>query len=209
MSAARLRLLRLREQNEAIAETMRHERKGFDALREREPVAAVSAPQLFQTPPQIVERMVKRFASMATNGGRFLEPSAGLGRLYLGAKHLSENWTLVEIAPQLCEHLYRIEGPRLIQDDFLQCDAERLGGTFDGVLMNPPFTRGTDIRHIMHAYDLLRPNAPLVALCYDGAHQNRKLRPFVMSWEKLPAGSFKTEGTRAGVVMITMRKKDE
>jgi 16S rRNA G1207 methylase RsmC len=95
----------------------------------------------------------------------------------------------------------------LKQRDFLTCWGDDLGGPFQAVLMNPPFKQGLDIKHIFHAYEMLAPGGLLVGLCYDGARQGMTLRPLVDSWEQLPANTFKAEGTRAGVVLITWRKR--
>ena len=60
------------------------------------------------------------------------------------------------------------------------------------------------------AYRIPKEEAPggrLVSLCYDGAVQNRNLRPMATTWEVLPVGSFKCEGTGAGVVMLSIDKK--
>jgi hypothetical protein len=90
--------------------------------------------------------------------------------------------------------------------DFLQLSAYDLGGPFDAIVMNPPFERGRDVKHIRHAAGMLAPGGVLVGLCYHGATQERELRPEVDTWDMLPEGSFRSEGTGAGVVMVTIRK---
>ena len=196
---ARLRGLKA-EANEAAAE-MAIERGRFDAIREGGPTVAVSAFNLFQTPEPIAWLM----ADMIPKDGRVLEPSAGLGRLVDAIQRRARPAELVavEVAPQCAEQLYRRDDCRLIQGDFLACDAERLGGLFDAVVMNPPFKQGRDIKHIEHARTMLKPGGVLVSLCFDGVRQNQRLRPRVDSWEVLPAGSFKAEGTSANVALLT------
>lgn len=200
-----LRLRHLREVHEAVDETMIAERARFAALAKREPVKAVSAFNLFQTPREVAKRMAEILGP--TDGQRGLEPSAGLARLVTAVR--ADDITMVENSPTCCEYLYGLIGGRLIQDDFLSCDAERLGGLFDFVIMNPPFKLGRDIKHIRHAFELLKPGGRLVALCFDGVRQNRDLRPLVDTWEVLPAASFRSEGTTASVAMITWRKYDK
>ena len=78
---------------------------------------------------------------------------------------------------------------------------------FDAVIMNPPFKRGLDIKHIKHAYQFLRVGKPLVALCYNGKKQNAELKPWADTWEVLPSGTFKESGTGAEVVLLTKVKK--
>jgi len=206
-----LRLKHLREVNEAHAEEHNEHRQRFDLLRDpTSKPRAVSAFNLFQTPEEIAARMVAKAIFPATQGvGRILEPSAGLGRLYRAIRTAcTGRITLVEIAPQLCAELYReTEGDdhaSLIQADFLACDEQRLGGLFDCVVMNPPFKQGCDVKHITHALRLLRPGGRLVSLCYAGARQHEKLKPLADTWEILPAASFRSEGTRADVVIMTV-----
>jgi SAM-dependent methyltransferase len=201
MSTGKLRLIQLREQTEAVEETMVSERERFSSLAKREAVKAVSSYNLFQTPAALASRMAALLGDVT--GKRILEPSAGLGRLYHAVS--GGEFVLVEQSPACCEYLYTL-GPKLIQADFLECDVERLGGLFDFVLMNPPFHLSTDEKHIRHAHQFLKPNGLLVSLCYDGVRQNQRLRPLVDSWEVLPAGSFASEGTRAGVALVTWRK---
>lgn len=201
ISKGRLRLLSLREQTEAVEEAMIGERERFARIARNGPTAAVCGNELFQTPKAIASRMASIIGPL--DGMRCLEPSAGLGRLVDACD--GGDWTLVEQSPDLCRHLYEREA-RLIQGDFLLCDVARLGGMFDRVLMNPPFRMGTDIRHIMHAFELIRPGGVLVGLCANGPRQNAKLRPLVDFWEVLPESSFASEGTQVSVALLVWKR---
>lgn len=196
------RLLQLRQKTREAEIEMVTERARFDAMRENGPTRAISSFNLFQTPPDVARQMAAMIGPTA--GKRVLEPSAGLGALYNATDKVGE-FVFVEQSAQCCAELYRL-GPKLIQGDFLETTPERLGGLFDLVLMNPPFKMGTDIKHTRHALNMLKPGGQLVGLCFDGVRQNKILKPIVDSWEPLPADSFKSEGTRAGVVLITIRK---
>jgi predicted RNA methylase len=83
-------------------------------------------------------------------------------------------------------------------------------GTFDYVLMNPPFVRGTDIQHIIHALGFLRPGGRLIAICAGGTRQFEKLRPIVKEfdgeWTPLPEGTFTEQGTSVNTVMLALSK---
>src|SRR5690606_17535517 len=94
----------------------------------------------------------------------------------------------------------------VIEADFLTCDAAMLGGLFDGIIMNPPFANGRDIKHILHAASLLAPGGELVSICAAGPRQREKLRPLVSEWRDLPPGTFKGEGTRVGEAVVAIRK---
>lgn len=200
MKPGLLRLLSLREQTEAVEETMIDERARFARIAKKGPTGAVSSFNLFETPVAIAARMIAMAGPL--EGLRVLEPSAGLGRLYNAAS--AGDWVLVENAPQCCEHLYRL-GAKLIQDDFLACDEVRLGGKFDRIVMNPPFHRGTDCRHFSHARRLLRKSGMIVGLCYDGVQQNRVLKPIADTWEVLPSDTFKECGLTVSTVLLTIR----
>lgn len=206
-----LRLRHLQETTEAVAEDMQHERQRFQRLRDREPVKAVAAFNLFQTPEPIAELLVERLIDLVGELHRqtILEPSAGLGRLYRAVRAASHTArvTLVEQAPQCSEILFQEtagdEHARQIQADFLECTSARLG-EFSAVLMNPPFKQGRDIKHIRHAWDLLPVGGALVALCYAGTRQHAAFHAW--NWELLPSASFRAEGTRAEIALISRLK---
>lgn len=201
-----LRLRHARECHEAREEDMAHERRRFLALADPASAPrAIVADQLFQTPPALAARL----AALVPAGTNTLEPSAGLGRIYRALRDLDDRQiVLVEIAPACCGELYRlIEGDdatRLVQGDFLSQSPEVLG-KFGAVVMNPPFRRGTDVKHIEHARRFLSPGGVLVAVCFAGAIQRRKLAPVVDTWEELPPASFRSEGTDAATAIVTIR----
>jgi len=183
---------------------MIHERDRFARLAD--PASAprvVSSFNLFQTP----EPLADRIATMLPLAGRILEPSAGLGRLYRAIRHRSScHVVLVEDSPDCCAELYREiatdDSARLIQSDFLTCDVARLGGRFDGVLMNPPFKMGRDIKHITHALTLLNHGGKLVALCAAGPRQRAAFQGVADEWIDLPPGSFKESHTNVAAAIV-------
>jgi phospholipid N-methyltransferase len=166
-------------------------------------VQVIAAPQLFPTPPALAEQMAR--ALDVERGMTVLEPSAGTGRLihalratYSGAYAL----TAVEVNAQLAERL-RITDQ---VDDTHRADfLAWTGGPFDRIVMNPPFSSGTDIAHILHAIELLKPGGRLVALCADGPRQQKALGDLGV-YEPLPEGSFIAEGTGVRVAMLTVDK---
>jgi hypothetical protein len=218
------RLKALRAENNEKGLEMMQEKGRFAALASRHEDGtaprAVSSFNLFQTPEHIAERMASMIPSDAK---RILEPSAGLGRLYKALRtHSPDSMiSLVEQSADCCAELYRMtesdELAVLKQGDFLAMGHPYEGNAglivkslpevfYDAVIMNPPFKQGRDIKHINHALGFLRTGGLLIALCYNGKRQNAKLKPIADSWEVLPEGSFKTEGTQADVVLLTMRK---
>lgn len=202
------RLHALRMENDAAGYRMDDLRPRFERLANRDTngtaTRAVSAYQLFQTPPDLAARMVE-----AANFGpdvRLLEPSAGLGRLLDAVELLAAEVVAVEVAAACTAELYRQEreGVTILQRNFLDTTPAELG-TFDAVLMNPPFHLRDDVRHILHARTFLRPGGTLCALCLDTHHREAALRPLAATWEKIPAGIFRSEGTKVATVLLTIK----
>jgi phospholipid N-methyltransferase len=178
-------------------------------------VKVVSAPQLFPTPNDLARRVVE--LGDIQPGHDVLEPSAGTGNL-LGAMsgkmfgHNPERGsvTAIEVNHSLCEQLRRSYPKTLICNvDFLEFQGHELS-QFDRILMNPPFENASDIKHIRHAWELLKPGGRLVAICANGSRQNRELRPFVEEnggdWEELPNDTFKEQGTGVRTVLLVVDK---
>lgn len=192
---------------EALAAQSDREAKdaAFRALQDaqRAGVQVVSAPQLFPTPSELAERMVG--LAELEPGMRVLEPSAGTGRIVaaINAAAACEVVT-VEINVNLADGLRRLTGRSVFAADFLRCNGDL--GTFDRVVMNPPFERGSDVQHIEHAIKFLRPGGVLVALCANGPRQRAALQERADYWEDLPAGSFAAAGTGVNVAMLRITR---
>lgn len=211
------RLKALQAETAKAGQAMRAQAARFDKLASRHADGtaprAVSSFNLFQTPEHIARRMVE-VAAARSPFRRVLEPSAGLGRILrpiLAQAAPSASVVAVEESPDCVRELYRVTDSApcdvtIHAADFMETTPAALGGPFDAIVMNPPFERGRDAKHIRHAAGMLTPGGVLVGLCYDGATQARELKPWVDSWEVLPAGSFRTEGTGAGVVMVTIER---
>lgn len=182
----------------------------FDAMREqlREGVKVVSAPQLFPTPRNLAVRMVA--LANPQPGQSVLEPSAGTGRILTAIRQHCPSTirTAVEVSQTLCRQLERGDpGAYVFHADFLEWKR----GTqtlFDAIVMNPPFIDGSDIKHIKHALNMLKPGGRLVAVCANGPRQNAQLRPLVEQhggeWEDLPPGTFLESGTGVNTALISL-----
>jgi len=186
----------------------------FDELKDslKEGVKVVVAPQLFPTPPEIAAQMVE-LAEIET-GQRILEPSAGTGNLIkaIEATQTRTDIVAVELNYNLVQLLKTGNGNQwgideVVQGDFLDQNGNL--GTFDRVLMNPPFENGIDIKHINHALTFLRPGGRLVALCANGSRQQAAFKERADHWEVLPEGSFKEQGTGVNVALMVMSRPEE
>lgn len=199
------RLRALREENNDAGALMAGLRGRFERLANRHENGtaprAVSAFQLFQTPAHLARQLVA--AADVMPGMRVLEPSAGLGRI-LDALPRCEV-VAVEMAPNIAGELFKQnrEGVTLMQRDFLTCCVGELG-TFDRIVMNPPFHMRADIRHILHARTFLKPGGKLAALCFETPQRRKALHHLVATWEPIPAGTFGKEGTSVPTVLLTI-----
>jgi SAM-dependent methyltransferase len=216
-------------ENDAAGFAMQEMKPRFDRLAGRHengaaPVA-VSAYQLFQTPVPIAAQLAALLGLKPS--ARVLEPSAGLGRLIDAILHPiqmpiapaeeaeginggSEGGRVevvaVEMEPVLCRHLYEnydsCNGEKtLYQRDFLTMTPTETG-LFDAIIMNPPFHMRSDIKHILHALTFLKPEGKLAAICMEGPHREKALRPLASKWISLDPAAFKETGTHVQTAML-------
>jgi phospholipid N-methyltransferase len=189
----------------------------YDAMKDtlKEGIKTVVALQLFPTPPEIAQKMIK--LAKIGPGMDMLEPSAGTGNiLYAAIPWNGKGWNdnpkegravAVEINFKLAEGL-RAAYPltEIICGDFLEQNGNL--GTFDRIIMNPPFENASDIKHIHHALTMLKPGGRLVALCANGPRQREAFQYIAEYWEDLPAGSFKEQGTGVNVALMVIARED-
>lgn len=164
----------------------------------------------FPTPPPIVEKMLSY--ARIEKGERVLEPSAGNGAIADAARDAGATVECIECNHALIQVL-QAKGHNVYHGDFIEHDFK--GRQFDAVIMNPPFEKGQDVGHVMHAYDLVKSGGKLVAIT-SPAWQYRGTRPFskFRDWletvnyhaESLPEGSFKESGTNVNSVIIVIEK---
>ena len=96
------------------------------------------------------------------------------------------------------------------QQDFLTVEPNPI---YDRVVMNPPFDKQADIKHVMHALKFLKPDGLLVSVMSAGVtFRDNKLtvdfRALIRERggdiEALPDGSFKESGTGVNTVIVTI-----
>ena len=166
-------------------------------------VQVITAPQLFPTPPALAERMVEEADILP--GHSVLEPSAGTGAILAALPNVRPfgSVTAVEINATLAASLEQV-ADETICGDFLEQNGNI--GTFDRILMNPPFQNGADIKHIQHAMKMLKPGGRLVAICANGPRQQSTLKALAENsggwYEDLPAGTFASQGTNVNTAIL-------
>jgi len=163
----------------------------------------------FPTPAPVVKRLL---AMADTDAGmRVLEPSAGRGAI---AFALAAQGATVDCY-ELLEANYTVIGADkrlnwVRHADFLQQAPEAI---YDRVVMNPPFAKQADIKHVLHALKFLKPDGLLVSVMSAsvGFRDNKMTQDFRDlvracggSIEDLPEGSFKESGTGVRTVIVTI-----
>ena len=125
----------------------------------------------FPTPAQLARIVVERLDVQPWN--RVLEPSAGHGSLvnevHLAALHGMFrdifHITAVEILPELAGKIsMHGHADAVVCGDFLREINPETHGTFDRIIMNPPFGNKQELEHVLHALTFLNPGGRLVAI---------------------------------------------
>lgn len=172
--------------------------------------------QQFFTPDAIADQVVT-LAEIEV-GNSILEPSAGDGALIRAVlrKHGDEaRWFVcaIEDDPKLAFKLpLDFSGVAVIAGDFLRTTPEG-AGQFNRIIMNPPFARQADIKHVTHALSFLQPGGRLVSIMSAGVkfRQDKraaKFRDLVLSRggsiTDLPEGAFKSSGTMVNTLICVV-----
>ncbi|WP_314251010.1 class I SAM-dependent methyltransferase [Streptomyces sp. DSM 40907] len=118
----------------------------------------------FPTPPALVDEILN-LADMQA-GQEVLEPSAGTGAM---AERIADRGGVVdcvELDPDRAEIIRSQAYARQVTvADFLTLP---VSARYDRVVMNPPFAKQLDIRHVQRALRCVRPHGLLVAIMFAG-----------------------------------------
>lgn len=175
-------------------------------------------PGFFPTPPDVAEQFMQ-FARLG-EVRNLLEPSAGSGCLIdiMRSRHPGAIISYCEINCFLIEILrakYEKSGElHFIGRDFFDLDPVIFQPRFDAIALNPPFERGDDAAHVLHAYKFLAPGGILAAIVSDGVfvRKDKKatvfrdfLRDSKADIAGLPVDAFKPSGTGVRCRMVRIR----
>lgn len=166
--------------------------------------------QAFYTPAPVVNRILQ--AAELDAKSRVLEPSAGSGAIALRAAETAAEVVCIELNGAAAKELKEVGAPNVIVQaaDFLETPSLPV---YSHVLMNPPFSKGQDARHILHAFTFLEKGGRLVAIASASVTFRRDkiyqgLRALIEekggTIEELPEGSFQSSGTMVNTVLITI-----
>ncbi len=160
-----------------------------DKLEGRAPVAEIQgSSQLFVTPSPECRRLVELADVRETD--RILEPSAGTGAILQAIRDAvpRAKCDAVELHAGLARHLQaHFPEVRIWCGDFLEYHPER---RYTRIIMNPPFHRGDDIRHIRRALTLLEPRRDSDWNMSGRPASAKALESLADVWEPLPRGTF-------------------
>lgn len=171
--------------------------------------------QAFYTPPTLAAEVVE----WAEVGGHVcLEPSCGDGALVKEmAAQGAFSITCLDLNPDAIRDLTRM-GHRPAVADFLDCDWHHdiVGRKFHRIVMNPPFTKGQDVKHLQHALSKLAKGGILVCILPDRfGRDGELLAPLSRESEWLgdrleiranPPGAFKDSGTMVNTITIKITR---
>lgn len=93
-------------------------------------------------------------------GMKVLEPNAGMGHLADKIKDTGADLDVGEFAYTMSE-LLKAKGHNVVSGDFLEYNP---GEIYDRIVMNPPFSNDSDVKHVTHALNMLKPGGRLVAI---------------------------------------------
>lgn len=184
------RLAPVRQEAKAKAAAFYDAQKGAKTLRADLDVMSRlrHVPNFFPTPRGLVERMIQ-IANLDPSM-TVLEPSAGKGNIALAIRAAGCKVVCIEKVFTLAQHLESL-GLECACSDFLTKEPE----PFDRVILNPPFERGIDEDHILHAVKFLKPGGRLVGVISAGTASRIQIGEI----ESLPEDTFRLSERPTGV----------
>jgi hypothetical protein len=160
--------------------------------------------QAFYTPAELAKRVVS--LACIEDGHHILEPSAGAGALL----HEMPGDTCrfaVEINPEAADKLHPYASVHC--GDFLKWGGHESGRLFDRIVMNPPFCKDQDVKHVTHALKFLKPDGLLVAIMspnVDRASFKRMVTGLDYDLFNTAPGAFKESGTNIATIIVRIKK---
>lgn len=152
--------------------------------------------QFYPTKSQISEDAAQRLC--IEPGKSYCEPSAGLGDL---ACHLPMASTLCIELAEVRVKVLESKGYKTVKADFLEWAQRNRDQRFDGILMNPPFSKGRALAHLVAAASLIAENGRLVAILPASMKETQPLDGFQHDWSEPYVDQF--EGTSVRVAILT------
>jgi predicted RNA methylase len=162
--------------------------------------------QWYPTPGDVIGELLA--AAGLCPGLEVLEPSAGEGAIAAAVAEAGCTVDCVELDSRRAQAIERTGVAREVRcGDFLAVPPRR---GYDAVVMNPPFARNADTRHVEHALRFLRPGGVLAAVMGGGIEFRtdraaRKIRNLADGIMPLPGGSFHESGSDIETTLVVIR----
>jgi predicted RNA methylase len=162
--------------------------------------------QWYPTPAAVVDELLA--AAGLCPGLEVLEPSAGEGAIAAAAAEAGCTVDCIELDSQRAQAIEDAGMARQVwRGDFLAMPPRPV---YDAVVMNPPFARNADTRHVEQAARFLRPGGVLAAVMGGGIQSHtsraaRKIRSLADGIWPLPQGSFHESGTDIDTALVVIR----
>ena len=168
------------------------------------------------TPDALGARMIEKIDIL--NNYDVLEPSAGCGALADKVREYVESNGRKNVNIDVCERSYelreilKLKDYNIVSNDFLTLEPNK---KYDLIIMNPPFEKGADIKHIQHAFKMLAPGGQLISIMAAGNMQKDQkkyieFQQFVNDnggyTEKVDAGAFKESRTMVSSMILKIEK---
>ncbi len=170
--------------------------------------------QQFNTPKDLAEYLV----SLADAEGRIcLEPSAGTGNLVIPLLNICKFVFCIEVHKEtsllLKDNLYKNfpenDNYIVFNDDFLNFEPYDYNDRIERAILNPPFSKNQDCKHVEHAFKCLKPGGKLVAIMANNQTRScfkNLIKDRVYEIEELGQGKFKSSGTLVNTLILTLNK---
>lgn len=167
--------------------------------------------EFFPTPPHLVQQLIQH--SLLKPGMKVLEPEAGSAAIALAAAEVvgKENVTCYELMPRNVDKLKAMGFSVSAPTDFLSVQPVP---TYDVVLMNPPFSGGKDVAHVLHALQFLKPKGEVWAIMSTtwqtgDIQRSVRFRELVESHgllvQSIERGAFGDSGTDVPTVLVGLK----
>lgn len=164
--------------------------------------------QFYETPEELAKELVRLADIQPTD--YVLEPSAWHGAIVNQILMKQPKWiSLIELNDENFKVL-QSKYPNMwsiTKMDFLWFTT----GSYDKIIMNPPFAKSQDVKHILHAYSLLSKGWRIVAIASASVKSRewklydelRSLNPEIID---IDAWAFKASGTMVNTVIVILNK---
>lgn len=170
--------------------------------------------QFYETPPAVIDELLS-VAGIRFDGKLVLEPSCGHGAIAREIFARGGEVDGIELNPKTAERAKALGCFRsVLVADFLEIKSF-VGEQYDAVIMNPPFTRSADMRHVRFAWQFVRPGGCLAAVMSPGFtfRQDKEATSFRefsehvgAQWRWLPEDSFRSSGTSVSALIVWASK---